>query len=261
MLNGCSSLQLRHSDPNMPLECAPLMRLAIKYNIPSLHDTIRNHFRSEWPPTLSAWDYAQDRVKTVRAACSHDRDSKLNGLYVDDMFPEPVSAIVFALQFNCPDIVPVALYQLVLTDPWDDWDAARRHPQSSELPVGRRTARWKLADKRIVMTAFQNSKVFLALNRKCNFKWIAGKPSDKCRNLEKSGASMCREGFGPFIDGSPDVWFEGADCLSTYRKIAEQLKMYCGKSICYSCRSCFVEDLNKERSKFWEKLPTDYPLV
>ena len=99
-------LGLKKNDPNMPIACTPIMRLAIKYDCTKLQDTILSHFRAEWPKTLEEWCYYADQVETAQKACRSQTTASEppkmlpDGHFVDDMFPEPASAIRFAQELD-----------------------------------------------------------------------------------------------------------------------------------------------------------------
>ena len=54
-------------------------------------------------------------------------------------FPEPASAVMFAREFGCPEILPAAFYQLARTPITRDWDSVDDSPTA-------RPARWALVD-------------------------------------------------------------------------------------------------------------------
>ncbi len=53
--------------------------------------------------------------------------------------PEPASAIHFALEFGCAEILPAAFYQLARSDVAMDWDNPTSYTASWDTPV-----RWSL---------------------------------------------------------------------------------------------------------------------
>ena len=103
-----SALRLKKFDPNVLIENTDLMELAVKYEIVSLQTIILQHLRDDWAQSLGTWDYLQRQIITAADEIAKQADKRLSGLFLDDIFPEPASAIRFALRFNCPEVWPYA---------------------------------------------------------------------------------------------------------------------------------------------------------
>lgn len=97
------------------------MRLAVKYEVEAIRKTILKRIESQWPQTLDEWErrYA-NRVRN-HALLSSDTPEEEMEVY----FPDPALAVRFALEFNCPNIFPAALYELV----------SAYHPEASDHPT------------------------------------------------------------------------------------------------------------------------------
>ena len=61
-------------------------------------------------------------------------DPIADGPPLSDVIPEPVSAIVFAQEFGCPEILPAAFYRLLQIDFNDDWSLRASDSQSEAGP-------------------------------------------------------------------------------------------------------------------------------
>ncbi|KAL1938715.1 hypothetical protein VTO73DRAFT_11318 [Trametes versicolor] len=86
----------------------------------------------DWPLTLDEWDVREGAY----AVCDKLSES---AAWVDRT-PEPMSAIVFAQEHGCTEILPAAFYRLACIDIDGEWgvDGASR---------ALRRARWSLCDK------------------------------------------------------------------------------------------------------------------
>lgn len=84
-------------------DLSSLVRIARKYVVQDIADVLIDHVKSQWPRTLPEWDVQQFALAMLRASNLHDADKE---------HPEPASAIIFALEFNVPDILPAAFYCL-----------------------------------------------------------------------------------------------------------------------------------------------------
>ena len=89
------------------------MRLAVKYDVETIRTIILRHIESEWPQTALEWEQLQTQ-KFPNSSLSHiTEDWRPVPL---DRYPDPALAVRFGVEFNCPEIVSAAFYQLA-TEP------------------------------------------------------------------------------------------------------------------------------------------------
>ncbi|KAI0697580.1 hypothetical protein BC835DRAFT_1413616 [Cytidiella melzeri] len=113
-----SNLPLTRYSPDTPQKVQGIMRLAVKYDVESIRTTIMKHIEGEWPHTLADWE----KLQNERAKLYLSASPPPTRLY--DHFPEPASAIAFAMEFHCPSILPAAFYELAAAptgDPSIHW--------------------------------------------------------------------------------------------------------------------------------------------
>ena len=122
------------------------MRLAEKYDVEMVQTLIKRHLQNEWPQSLAEWDARVYEIERYRFT-----DPPRGATYLDDVYPEPVAAINFALEFDVPAILPAAFYQLYTIGPLQDWTESRKpdYPDPDDytfrhMSNGKRTARWSL---------------------------------------------------------------------------------------------------------------------
>lgn len=142
MLTSRRSLVFKRHDPNTPLTVSGVLRLAGKYLIQPLYHRLVQQVCDDWPTTLDDYDVQQAELDMFRQVTSGHGPHKFtpDGGRLADVIPEPVSAILFAQEFDCPQILPAAFYSLSLIPLTDDWD------DKSDWPPNPR-ARWSLFDR------------------------------------------------------------------------------------------------------------------
>ncbi|TBU47700.1 hypothetical protein BD309DRAFT_951203 [Dichomitus squalens] len=141
-----SSMTLKRHDPDAPIVVSGIIRLADKYCLQSLHDHLVKQVVSDWPTTLHEWDILQGEIsailKTPSTAAHHLYGDHPEDKALADLIPEPVSAILFAQEFGCSEILPAAFYQLSRIKVQHDW-TLRSDPDGKRVAL----ARWSLLDK------------------------------------------------------------------------------------------------------------------
>ena len=85
------------------------MRLAVKYDVEMIRTIILRHIESEWPQTASEWEHRQTERLPDPRLCHTEEDCKS---IPHDRLPDPALAVRFGVEFNCPEIVSAAFYQL-----------------------------------------------------------------------------------------------------------------------------------------------------
>ncbi|KAH7924483.1 hypothetical protein BV22DRAFT_1035082 [Leucogyrophana mollusca] len=144
-----TSLNLVRYDPNTPDKIRGCLLLAKKYQIKSLYDHLVKHFRADWPQSLQEWDALEEeiglRLNQFQLA---DINTEFDINYVDDVFPEPASAIRLARELDIPEILPAAFYQLSRLDVTHDRDRWADYTGYDDfytsLREGERSAHWSL---------------------------------------------------------------------------------------------------------------------
>ena len=89
------------------------MRLAVKYDVEMIRTIILRHIESEWPQTVLEWEQLQREKLPDPTMPLITEDWKPSNV---DRYPDPALAVRFSVEFNCPEIVSAAFYQLA-TEP------------------------------------------------------------------------------------------------------------------------------------------------
>ena len=231
-----------------------VMRLASKYEIEPIRSLIVKHVEADWPHSLEEWDAQQAERSSAAEAYLASKDKKFKGHYIDDVYPEPVAAIRFALEFDIPSILPSAWYQLATTDAKVhlDYDAVHRHPtmRTFSHPCSKK-ARWQLlSESATLMTTTMFGKAKMEEYMKVA-EHIIRNSSLACENshrCEQAGLKKAREFLSMY--GTP------ADPLYGIQQVLSG-----GLWDTDMCAECIVykeNQLRKARRTIWEALPVDF---
>ena len=120
-----------------------VMRLAIKYEIESLRATVVRVMEDSWPVTFSEWRQYRAYVESLVDEMNRKDEDLVDGRYLDDVLPEPASAIRLARDFGIPSILPYAFSVLSMRNAQMEWDEVRAN-NPDLLVLGRSTARWPM---------------------------------------------------------------------------------------------------------------------
>ncbi|KAM5546236.1 hypothetical protein V8D89_000362 [Ganoderma adspersum] len=250
-------------DPDTPLVVSGVIRLADKYCIEKLREHLIKVVVSDWPTTLQEWDVFQVEVEAAK-----QRVGILNsGKFVSDWdhvcnhVPEPASAIAFAQEFGCREILSAAFYQLMLTSPscrWEDHYWRR---------IGL-VARWSLLDKDALRRYMIGVDAFLRY-RPAPHKLL----SQECRPMTAEGeldfASMERSPCYTFSKLLLDrVWARNdgmrIDPLDLLQKCVEYglspAKYSIPGSLCDRCDMAIFPRISSLRTQIWGRVPVYFEI-
>lgn len=121
--------------------------MAIKYEMDSLRAFLIKFVAGDWPLTLFQWDAM---IAERNSFLLTPEDERPEGLpYLADRVLEPASAIVFAREFGCTEILPAALYLLLMTPILCEWEP---HDSTNvSLICDATLARWDLLDAQTLL--------------------------------------------------------------------------------------------------------------
>ena len=134
--------------------------------------------------------------------------------------PEPASAIWFAFEFGCPEILPVVFCHLAHTDVSSDWDDPRSYAARADLP-----ARWTLPEGQELLRHLRGGQKLL--------QYVSSVPSD-----ETFTAILCRSCL---------PWWEDADIPDDVRWEVEDERNAEGY-LCCSLLQCIFRTIFREAS-------------
>ncbi|KAJ6624855.1 hypothetical protein B0H10DRAFT_1783862, partial [Mycena sp. CBHHK59/15] len=120
-----------------------LLRLCKQYKIPTLAKSLVDQLKSEWPSSLSARDNIQSSTRRMREEHAAAPKGMIDNQYIDDRLLESASIVRIECEFNIPELLPGALYQLSTINLSLDWDTFHTagHDRSRRTPPNSRMAR------------------------------------------------------------------------------------------------------------------------
>lgn len=233
-----------------------VMRLAGKYEIDTIRGLIVKHIEADWPQTLEDWDAHQAERAAAAQAYIDNKDKKFKDKYFDEVYPEPVAAIRFALEFDVPRILPAAWYQLATTDAKAhlDYETVREQPSLRlfSAPCSAK-ARWQLLQvdaSLLTITLFGKAKMedYMKVGEHIlRNSALACETSQRC---EQSGFKKAREFLALY--GTP------ADPLTGIKQILASGLW--DTDMCAECITYKHKQLQRARRTIWEALPEDFQL-
>ncbi|RDX52335.1 hypothetical protein OH76DRAFT_1345701 [Lentinus brumalis] len=262
-----SELSFKRFDPNTPLIIGGAIRIADKYLIEPLRDHLVKQVPAAWPTTLKEWDRFDDEISAIRKDVPQNPPTE-HTISVCDLIPEPVSAILFAQEFGCPEILPAAFYQLSrikYTDNWDDQGKRRVYPTVPQ-------ARWSLLEKENLvrcMHGFQKLDDF--------FPDAFDSLSVDCREsyIDFDGRGAAGSSCLPFIQRLFSLAWEQRRSVTIYSWQRDPLRMLreCidfrkfpelsterPKGLCERCNDSLQSVIEERRKELWEHLPEYFKL-
>ncbi|KAA1475917.1 hypothetical protein DENSPDRAFT_764192, partial [Dentipellis sp. KUC8613] len=257
-------LSLKPYDPDTPMKVRPLLRAADKFQVDVLRDRIVAQLVSDWPQTIRQWDKLESefKIRLETSVCDIWYDEY--GPHVDDQFPEPVSAIRLARDFNIPEILGTAFYHLSRINIEHDWDASRgidkRGKPERVSNYHQRTARWYLMEKEDYESV---------LRGRYNLKTAAVKALSFSRVASRSEAAKAECPCSPECTAEKlyDFWREvhrdlvaTRDVLGALRVHVEEILNTYDGHICVYCYMHASSHIYRCRMMLWENLDEYFEL-
>ena len=267
-----SSLAFRHHDPNTPIAVSGVVRLSDKYLLEPLCKRLVTQVVQDWPTTLREWDIHQAEIHATGEACLNfrvDDDPVADGPPLSDVIPEPVSAIVFAQEFGCPEILPAAFYRLLQIYFNDDWSlrASDSHSETGVRPAARYSsralARWGMLDRDNLaryVHGLHAAEAYIPDARRfvyqdCVPRVWEGEPDSPCYEYVSNMFHVVRQRRGIQGGRDPLLWLR--DCLHDYVGCPELEERY-PKGLCEDCCSAVVSEVPRERQRVWRELLSEW---
>lgn len=180
---------------------------------------------------------------------------------MDEILPEPASAIRLARDCDIPSILPAAFYHLSRLGIEHEWDRARRTPGeytefSQYYGPKQRTAHWSLLDgddMRRVLRGKANMRKYARLS---GLTRTCGGPGDT-----NAGPGTCEF----LVDGSfaSDLWqrlmkYAESDIVKGLKDLTQEVYSP-DHQVCWSCLVRIKDCLDGET--FWGKIPEFFELA
>ncbi|KAG5338271.1 hypothetical protein E4T56_gene12917 [Termitomyces sp. T112] len=233
---------IQKGDPDIAFKMYGALRLADRFSIDPLKETILSYIREDWPQTLQAWD--------EREAFYSRRLKSSPGSTMDDVAPEPASVIRLARKFE-PQVLTLAFYHL------------SRLPVNATYGQHNQAPRHARGVRGYLLSPADREKV--ALGRERMLRWT----SDRLESLALD-TWQCRAegGCQPHIYWRVVVLhrsiMRSMDVLTTLRTMRSH-KQERGTSdvvedaVCQHCNTRWDTILNETRRDFFDSLSSFFP--
>ncbi|KAI1787045.1 hypothetical protein LXA43DRAFT_1064632 [Ganoderma leucocontextum] len=255
-------LAFRRFDPNAPITITGVARLSDKYLLEPLRKRLVAHVVEEWPTTLRNWDIQQAEIEaithTIFSVTTVDGDAIDGDQLLSDRIPEPVSAIVFAQEFGCPEILPAAFYRLLQIGFKAHWSHRESHPNPYRYSP---LARWRLLDKdnlvKYVLGLHEAEdyappiRTFVSVDCRPSF-WEGWEtdPQAACYLFVENMVNVLGKGRGGTAARDPLHWLK--ECME-HERFPELLKKH-PRGLCDECSAVFYDAVARERQRIWQEL-------
>ncbi|KAM5546266.1 hypothetical protein V8D89_000392 [Ganoderma adspersum] len=256
-----SSLVFKRNDPNTPLAITGAVRLADKYLIEPLHRCLVQQVCQDWPASLDEYDIKQGEFDSLQEVALGNLDFKFSttaphGGRISDVIPEPASAVLFAQEFGCPQILPAAFYRLSLIPVASDWNS-----RSSIDPL----ARWSILDRDNLLRCMHGSQALREyrpgpsdfLGDSCEEAMVQDDIITPCYYFLRRLFEVVFDRGHPRDRADPLRLLP--KCLG-FSRMPELSEEEFPDGLCFECEETLCERIADERKRVWEKLPQWFKL-
>lgn len=157
------------------------MKLAVKYDVEVVREEIIRRISADWPQTFYEWERRENEIKELRLSGPYSWREFHHYL----LYPEPAAAVRFALEFDCPSILPATYYELARVHGMEEWNPSQESETACTRP-----ARWSLLEASDLRKILAGQKRFIESWQ----EWmplIEGKVERSCKNSGGRGQSKC----------------------------------------------------------------------
>lgn len=200
--------------------------------------------KEAWPQTLDDWYRQRSLLAETAAICAESETGTWNGKLLDQICPEPASAVLLALQSGYRELLPAAFYQLALVP-------LARHYQDSKHPdylrKGGRTAKWDMVDRESLLRCMYGRE---------RLRELRDNPGISIRSSKyyfSIGSHPC---CSEKLDGLRAFKAENLDYLQFLKLLQQEIT----RTLCSACRDVNIENIRQVRQAFWDNLPVLFDL-
>ncbi|KAI0777476.1 hypothetical protein BD413DRAFT_180066 [Trametes elegans] len=260
----------RRWHPDTPIELSGAVRLADKYLLDTLRSSLVKRVVEDWPKTLDEWDVANGELKAIVNLAYRPNRPRSQTVNLPGRVPEPASAIMFAQEFGCHEILPAAYYRLATIEIDNEWER-KRATDSTTL-----YARWTLLDSESLLRYISGRRQLDSFHNRLKRQLRRGlglcggcmpffficppEPGEEAPNVNIKEEYPCLH----FITTLLDLAWDDAPAsdplqalhdLIDHRRFDEMLKKTCPEGLCHDCTEQFYGEIDKARGRLWKLLP------
>ncbi|KAL1938734.1 hypothetical protein VTO73DRAFT_11337 [Trametes versicolor] len=251
------------------LELSGIVRLADKYLLDSLRADLVQRVVDEWPKDILEWDIREAELEKIKTAimCGTQEQSS----YYMDCMPEPASAIMFAEEFGCREVLPAAFCSLARVGIHNEWEKAHEGGGYTSMLF----ARWTCLDSKNLLRFIRGCEYLdrhhesisqciqdgVMLSPSCMPWWTLEKPVDHSRARDDEPYPCLR-----FIKRLRDAEWAGyyvhdpMGGLQTLLDCTSAPSNAFLRDLCGSCHGTFRRWVRDQRNSVWKRMPRIFEL-
>lgn len=243
-------------DPDTPIKVSSALRIARKYDFEALGTYLEKLVLDDWPVTLEAYDHLEAELLEIHKRWEKGR---CGGKRYADLFPEPLAAIAFAREFDCPQILPAAYYALANLELTDEWDSQYKR---------KLLARWSLADELDLERISRGRSELLVVTTSMmddGFASLMSLTDSECRAYPPNACQVILRQLFEAIWEKPDSGHDQLDLLHRCFNYWKYLSAHAFESndvtaLCHNRDAAMRRWVVRERKALWERLPDYFQL-
>ncbi|RDB19498.1 hypothetical protein Hypma_013601 [Hypsizygus marmoreus] len=234
---------LQRGDPDIAFKMFGTLKLADKFLIDPLKDTILSYIREDWPQTLQAWDEREALYARRLKNCPPQ-------ITMDGVAPEPASVIRLARMFE-PRLLTIAFYHL------------SRLPANSTYGQHNQAPRHARGVRGYLLTPDDREKV--TLGRERMMRWISDRlEAAQLDTWQCKGDEGCHVHIYWRVVVLHRSIMRTMDVLTTLRlmrshKVERGTSEVVEDAVCLDCNARWDQVINDTRRDFFDSLPAFFP--
>jgi hypothetical protein len=222
-----------------------------------LRQRIVTHVEADWPQSLWQWDRLEAEIHSMVHTWPEEHGVYVpNVSHIDDLLPEPASAIRLARECVIPNILPAAFYHLSRLSIHDDRSSqhAARNDEAADFFCfdGRRTADWTILSSADYICLLKGRAMLAAFSQ-------ALFTVPRLGNYEHSNDGCVFSEQAAFLVQIREACRRSPDVLETSRRYLERESF--GDQMCSICVMYIQKELRNFRRSLWTKLPQFFGLT
>ncbi|KIP08898.1 hypothetical protein PHLGIDRAFT_358678 [Phlebiopsis gigantea 11061_1 CR5-6] len=211
-----------------------LVRISRKYAMEDVAQAVMSHVKAQWPNTLMDWDIRQGVQSVIRASVASGDIGHFRAI-----FPDPAASIVFAQEFDLPEILPVAFYQL-----------SSINVDCQETDLFYRDLQWRVLDADTLLRLMKGRE---RIRRYCWDK-LFWNCFDLSGRTHSPGCYEARTSLRKEMVSEPSFVTGQIDCLQLFQNTISTARNTW--NLCLYCKgSGLLAYIKETRAELWDRLP------
>ncbi len=221
--------------------------MSSKYLMTDLRASLVHIFESEWPLTVEEFD-AKDQLLQDYLL----RGESIKSGWPAHFIPEPAAAISLAEEYDIPNILPAAYYDILRCAPQSDWSDLEKANYSikeqSEKP-----ARWRSLSGDSFRKIHRLQDILLEEMRATTGFLEGAQGFMECPRNDLR-PELCMQAWTQFIPDETNIPIrpQERDYFLELRRLKHRVEN--SQALCLPCRTLFIEFIGDARLTCWERI-------